>query len=297
MRRAALIALTAGLLAGCGGGSSKPDVVEWKPSPLPPPPAAARACKASDLRATPALSSSTGGLTGTIQFRNASGEPCSLSGTPTVGLRPKLPQAVTATSPSPSGLPASWLGSLDDTRGAELPITLFNWCFPKAKPTLLLTLPKGAGEIDVPLDASPRCIVAATPTTISMAPFQPAAVTAAPWTKLAVSARIVPKAPSVTVGQTLKYDVILRNTSKDKLQFGDVCPLVRQVLGQSSAGRVDRLNCEGVDDVKPGHSVGFRMQLPIPRGTPIAPDVLTWTLDPYSTRPVAATAQVSVEPG
>ena len=290
MRRAAFIVLAAGLLAGCGG-SSKPKVVAWKAAPLPSPAPASRACNAADLRATPLLNSSTGGLTGVIRFSNASPTPCRLLGIPKVKLQPALPQSVSALASAPSGLPGSWLGALGGNRQAMLPITLFNWCYPPKTTTLVFTLPGGGGKLSVPLHEAPRCIVPATATTISLAPFIPAAGSGTEEAR-PLSATIVPSQLEQKPGTVLRYRVDLTNTSKSTYSFTD-CPLIRQALLQASVARVDVLNCRPAGDIKPGHTESFQMQLVMPPSSAHPTDTLAWSLDPFSPRPVQATAKVT----
>src|SRR5262249_27574376 len=138
---------------------------------------------------------------------------------------------------------------------------------------------------------APRCIVAATPTTISLAPLQPSPTVAAPFTTQSLSAEIKPATPTAKAGGTLSYEVDLTNTSTETVSF-DPCPLVPQSLG--SVVRGDKRNCADAGDLKAGGTLTFRMQLPIPASTPARTDTLTWMLDPFSSRPVQASAKATV---
>jgi hypothetical protein len=292
MRQAALIALAVALAAGCGGSHAKPTVVPWVSQPPPSAGPGGRPCTASVLRATPVLSSATGGLVGEIQLRNAGKEPCSLSGKPAVKLRPALPQSVTSLILPGTGLPASWLRSLGGDRRASLPITLFNWCYPPQTTTLVLTLSGGRGRLTVPLHESPRCIVAATPTTISLAAFQPSGGPTAPWTQQ-VAARVLPQTLKGRAGQVLRYQVELTNHSRKTVALKP-CPFVSQALAHGSTPRVDVLNCGPAGELKPGNSVIFQMELGIPATVPGGPNSLSWTLDPFSTHPAQASAGLQI---
>jgi hypothetical protein len=291
MRRAVLIALVAALVAGCGSHGG-PRVVPWVPAPPPSPAPASRPCAASDLRATPVLSSATGGLVGEIHLRNAGAEPCSLVGTPAVKLRPALPQAVTRYVVPDAGLPASWLHSVTGGRQVSLPVALFNWCFPAKTPTLLLTLPGGNGRLAVPLHEGPRCIVPATPTTISLGSFQPSSGQGVSWTQQ-LGARIAPETLRARPGHVLRYLVELTNNSQQTLELTP-CPFASQALQRGAKPRLDQLNCRPAGSLKPSRSVRFRMELAIPATAPEGSNRLTWTLDPFSSHPLQTTAPVQI---
>jgi len=125
---------------------------------------------------------------------------------------------------------------------------------------------------------------------------------AIPWKAIAVppaarkpvryplAARLaLPRAAAVAVGRSLRYAVVLTNTSRAPLRFSGGCPAYREALAIPSGLRgvqphtvVQRqylLNCGAVKSIARGASVTFAMAFDVPAWVAPGSQTLLWTLD------------------
>lgn len=308
MRRAVVVGALALALSGCSGGhGTAADVrlVPWDDavpaqlriaSAAPAPP-----CRASGLkvvgdgfRFAPAIS----GGTGEVTLRNTGTDACRLSGRPDVRIVGAAPAPEQQQVPMPAQPPAfpavappdSTLDALPPGATVTLDIDWRNWCVPAGGATqpvppqaVRLTLPDGAGTIDVGYDAVPPCDTPGSASTVGVRPFQPAPLAAtAPWTSTAVQAKIQPLPGadlSGRAGGTARYAVVLSNPSSAPVSFGN-CPLVVELLAPAGAPEAHQLNCRSAGALPAHGSLRFEMRIDVPADAPAGNNGLFWELDP-----------------
>jgi Protein of unknown function (DUF4232) len=268
---------------------------------LPPSPN----CAASRLRvAGPGFQFVAGvaGGTAAVALRNIGPGRCRLTGYPTVRLAgaPRAPAQRQVDLPAQAPAfpeilePAASLRALAPGATAILGIEWSNWCVPGAagsrQPqvpprTVLISLGKGLGSLDVNYNAVPPCDAPWQPSTIGVRPFTPAPLPASqPWTTANVKATIQsadgPRSPlTAKRGRVARFVIRLQNTSPVTVRFAP-CPLIAEVLAPSGQTEVHQLNCQAAGPISPGGSLFFEMRIVVPPGAPLGKNGLLWELDP-----------------
>jgi len=304
------------LLAACGprpapaAGDTRPAVIPWIPTaagaaPTPslrpmPTPLTMRYCQAADLSLRVGRTGAgLGSAYTSIIFTNGSSTPCQLQGVPTVRV---LDAAGQVLSPPQTELdfngpePVELSPGVRDQGGiapavigqAQLTIRRPSLeCSPRPSATLLFVLPEGAGQLaaDWPGSAfvGPGCSDG-----LSVSPFAgtlPATPEPTPSPDFAV-AYVMP--PSVAIGQTLKYQVRLKNVSGHDVAFTSCPGYTEGIKGPTAFVRARYLlNCNPVGLFRSAETVTFAMELPIvapPEFSGMGPGVnpVWWGIDwPY----------------
>lgn len=295
-------------LAGCSSHDPTQDVrlVAWddavpaqlQQATVP----AAPMCHASRLKVVgagfqfqPALS----GGTGEVTLRNAGPDACRLTGRPDIQIVGAVPAPAQHQLPLPAqptafpvvAPPDSSLSALPPGAAVMLVIEWRNWCVPQTSHTpvppkaIRLTLPGGAGTIDVGYNAVPPCDSPAQATTVGVHPFQPAPLPAStPWTSTLLQAKIQPLPGDNTQltgkrGQTARFVVELHNPTAASILF-EHCPLVIEMLAPAGRPEVHQLNCRAAGELPANGSLRFEMHIQIPADAPAGNNGLFWELDP-----------------
>lgn len=323
---AALVVLACG--AGCRSKPAEraagPALVPWADA-VPPElveravPAAPR-CRAAQLRVEGtgfAFQPATVGGTGTATLRNAGPGACRLDGRPEVRFvgAPRAPSqrqvALPAGQPGfPKVLPpAAVLRALPPGAAATLTIDWRNWCVPGARAGVPLappraarvTLPGGAGNLDVNYSAVTSCEDPRRPATVGVRPFQPAAL-ARPggWTNVRVQAAVRgPGGEQPPVhgrrGDVARFTVELRNPNQQTTIRFDRCPLLAELLAPAGSAEVHQLNCAAAVPIPPGGAQLFEMRLRVPAAAPLGPNGLFWALDVAGTQPLEVVSRLVVD--
>jgi hypothetical protein len=301
-----------------------PPAVAWAsiiPAELRAPPLTTAApCRASELRVQGGgivFQATVVGASGTVELRNAGSRPCRLTGRPLVRFigAPRSPRQRQTAEPALSpefpavSRPASSLRAVAPGSDATLSVDWNNWCppgRPSSKPVMApkamrVTLPGGGGSIDISYNAVTPCFQPGSPSTIGVRPFEPEILpNGQPWSRIPLTARVLTAAgaPASTLrvarGSTLRYVVELHNASTNEmLQFGN-CPLFVQELAPKGSIEAYRLNCAAAHSVRPGGSIRFDVQMPVPSNAPVGDNGLFWELDPVGVQGPEATARVMV---
>jgi hypothetical protein len=181
-----------------------------------------------------------------------------------------------------------------------------NWCVPGVSGrsrlvpprAIRVTLPGGAGSLDIGYNAVPGCEAPGQPSTLGVRPFQPAALPASQrWTsaQLQATIRSVSGAARLTGrrGQVARYAVLLRNMSAAAVEFTR-CPLLTEMLVPAGTPEGHTLNCAAAHPIPPGGSLGFEMRISIPATAPIGSNGLFWELDPTGAGGPEAVARIMV---
>jgi Protein of unknown function (DUF4232) len=315
--------------AGCRSGPvavAAPPLVGWtdavpaaladRPVPAAPP------CRAAVLRPVGAgfdFEPTAAGGTGTATFRNASRAPCRLEGRPEVrfvgataspagpgrprGAPAQREQALPTVPPEFPAVrpPAATLRALPPGGVATLSVDWRNWCAAGPAPRAVrVTLPRGAGSLDVGYNAVTTCTDPGGPTVVGVRPFAPAAL-AAPggWTEVRVQAavRALPGRqlpPHGRPGELVRYAVELRNPDSAPLGFAR-CPAVAELLAPAGTTEVHALNCAAATPIPPGGAVLFEMRVRVPAAAPAGPNGLFWALDVTGSRPLEVVSRIVVD--
>jgi hypothetical protein len=318
MRSKLAIALAV-LVAGCGGskGAATYDgpVVPW--TSAQPPQLAERTpvsepCRATDLAVQGDVTFApygNGAGIAVIALRNKGTGTCRLQGSPQVRLvkdgGPKQINTAIARPPvifPDTSYPLSSLLAIRPGEYAGLTITWDNWCdrqIPGKKrippSAVRITLPGGAGHLDADYNAVPPCRDPKSPSAIGVSPFETAKVKpAAPWTRASVTASVPGQPVHAKRGGTLRFTVVLRNTSHATIRF-DRCPAYVQQLVPAGQVEVHTLNCRAAKPIAPGASEGFAMEIRVPKNAPAGGNGLFWALDPFGAKQPQLNARASVD--
>jgi hypothetical protein len=325
-RLAALVLLLAGCTSTRDGPGDGVRLVPWDavgpaagppatagPSspagPAPPCPASSLEVVGGGFRFTTAASGGTGQLT----LLNAGHTACRLTGRPEVRIvgatpQPQQRQVDLPASPAPFPTavpPDSTLLALPTGAAVTLDVDWRNWCVAPSATTpvppraVRLTLPDGAGSIDVDYNAVPPCENPASASTVGVRPFQPAPLPATPpWTSTVTQARIEPLSGGTGPltgrrGETVGFSVLLLNPSSTPVSF-ERCPLVIQMLAPAGQPEVHPLNCRAAGELPAGGSLRFEMRIQIPVSAPAGDNGLFWQLDPTGAHGPEASSRITV---
>jgi hypothetical protein len=302
------------------------DIVPWSSetpqpfiTPAPAAPSDAAACAVDQVSAGVAgWQGATGSMLGGFLIWNTSGEPCRLTGRPSIAIRDATGHRLAVTNiPAPEPplrpivLPANQPAPVlfEEAPGglAQVTIQWFNWCGadPAEPMSLAITLPEG-GVLQTPvvMGGVPRCDEASTGSSVSVAAFgatpgpSPSDPAAVPAEALKVALEVPDQA---TAGQTLHYVIALTNPTASAIGLRP-CPAYMERVNAVGGGvAVDYLlDCAGVPTIAPGASVRFAMELDIPASMPSSDEAaIVWSLDPYfsegfAPRPPAAKQQIRI---
>jgi hypothetical protein len=286
------------------GSTLSPGVVAWidaRPSPSPPPAdrptAGLPACSADalDIRFT-GWSGAGGSLQGGIVMSepDETAPVCVLSGVATVsvvdaGGRAMAIDVGPVPNPSPApvvvepGLPLPPEHEALLVGQAGFSLYWSNWCGadPGPSATLVVGLP-GSGTRPLAMGVeAPRCDSAADRSVMTVAPIEAAEApepSPPPWAELVGHVEV----PSVVVaGETLHYQVTLRNNGDQPVPL-DPCPAYVERLWSGSTLVAEPrylLNCAATSSILAGTSTTFEMLLDIPADAPPGPGILLWGTD------------------
>ena len=286
------------------GSTLAPGVVAWidaTPAPSPPPserPTAGLptcAADALDLRFT-GWSGGGGSLQGGIVMSepDASAPMCVLSGVATVSVLDARGRAMAIDigpipNPSPAavviepGLPLPPEHEALLVGQAGFSVYWSNWCGtdPGPSATLVVGLP-GSATRRLAMDvAAPRCDSAADRSVMTVAPIEAAEApepSPPPWADLVGHVEV----PSVVVaGETLHYQMTLRNNGDQPVPL-DPCPVYVERLWSGNTIVAEPqylLNCAATSPIQPGTSTTFEMVLAIPAHASPSSGVLLWGTD------------------
>ncbi len=139
-----------------------------------------RACRAVDLRASAFFNGATQSLVGGVAITNRSASACVISGRPHIQLQNAkghiLPTVYYAGSGDGQGAPVQSTELFLHARALAF-VVWQNWCGPAAPVTALLVTLPGSGDhaiVRAGERGTPPCDVPHQPSTLSVAPFQPA---------------------------------------------------------------------------------------------------------------------------
>jgi len=308
------------VLGGCSSKHRDPvRLVPWEatvPAALQPPAGSpAPACPASALAVVGGgfeFAPTASGGTGRVALRNSGTSACALTGRPEVLAVGAVPAPEQRQLPLPAQPPAfptvvppdSALLAVPPGGSATVDVEWRNWCVPSgstapvAPQAIRLTLPAGAGSIDVGYNAVPRCDAPTQPSVLGARPFQPAPLPATtPWTSTAVLATIspLPGARELTAkrGATVRYAVLIRNPSGQAVTF-ERCPMLIQLLAPAGRSEVYQLNCAAAGQLPAGGSLRFELRIRIPADAPAGNNGQFWELDPTGNRGPQATSRILV---
>jgi hypothetical protein len=317
-----VLGLVLGLVpAGCSAGhatAAEVRLVPWDdavPAQLRAASAApAPLCQASGLKVVgdgftfaPAISGGTGEAT----LRNTGTDACRLTGRPEVRIVGAVPAPEQQQVPLPAQPPAfpavappdSILTALPPGGAVTLDIDWRNWCVPQGAGSpvppraIRLTLPDGAGTVDVGYDAVPPCDTPGAAATVGVRPFQPAPLaTTAPWTSTAVQATIQPLPGGDLSGKrggTARFAVLVRNPSAVPISF-ERCPLVVELLAPAGKPEAHQLNCAAAVGLPAHGSLRFEMHIGIPSDAPAGNNGLFWELDPTGAQAPEAVSRLVI---
>ncbi len=309
--RHAVLALVM-LMAACGprsapaGGETRPAVIPWistaagpapTPSPRPmPTPLAMRYCQAADLSLRVGRSGAAAGTWYTsFIFTNRSSTQCQLQGVPIVQLLDSAGRTLSVSNELGEGgaAPVALVPGITDGGGqtsaaagqGDLEVGIASvLCLPRPSTTLAIDLPNGGGRLTT---AWPRSAYNGLDCGggIYVYPFAdglPHSPAPEPPPDFAV-AFVMP--PSVAIGQTLKYQVRLKNVSGHDIAF-TICPgYTEGIKGPTAFVRARYiLNCNPVGLFMSGETVTFAMELPNVDGSGPGANPVSWALDwPYVT--------------
>ncbi|HEY3008533.1 MAG TPA: DUF4232 domain-containing protein [Micromonosporaceae bacterium] len=268
-------------------------------APAPPCQASRLKVVGSGFQFTPAIS----GGTGTVTLRNAGPAACRLTGRPDVRIIGGIPAPRQEQTPLPAQPPAfptvvppdSTLLAMLPGAAATLDVDWRNWCVPRSSKTpvpphaIRLTLPGGAGSVDVGYNAVPPCEAPSAATTVGVRPFQPAPLPATPpWTSSVVRATIQPLSGGKGQltgkrGETVRFVVQVHNPSATPIPF-ERCPLLVEMLAPAGRPEAYQLNCRAAAQLPAGGSLRFEMHIRIPADAPTGNNGLFWELDPTGAR-------------
>ncbi|HET6214356.1 MAG TPA: DUF4232 domain-containing protein [Micromonosporaceae bacterium] len=326
MSKGAPVLVGLGLVLVLAGCSSGPDptggvpLTPWDgtvPAQLQPATVApAPLCRAAQLAVvgggfqfTPAVS----GGTGEVRVRNAGQSACRLTGRPEVQIVGAVPAPEQRQIPLPAQPPTfptvvppdSALLAVPPGGAAILGVDWRNWCVPRTAKTpvppraIRLTLPDGAGSIDVGYNAVPPCDAPGSATTVGVHPFQPTPLPATtPWTTSVVQATIEPLSGGKgdlagERGEVVRFVVRISNPSATPISF-EHCPLVVEMLAPAGQPEVYQLNCRAAGQLPAGGSLRFEMRIQIPMDAPAGNNGLFWELDPTGSHGPEAVSRIVV---
>ncbi|MDA0161780.1 DUF4232 domain-containing protein [Solirubrobacter ginsenosidimutans] len=325
MRSKLVIALVAPLLlmAGCGGSGKDAapkfdgPVVPWASDQ--PPEFAARApvsapCQAADLAPHGQVdfeAYGNGGAIAVIALQNKGKQVCRLEGTPRVKLvkdgGPK--QVNTALQRPPlifpdTAYPLSDLLAIKPGEYVGVTVTWTNWCDPqipgktRVPPSAVrITLPNGTGHVDADYNAVPPCSDPKSPSSLGVSPFETAKVQAPqPWTSGSVTASVPDQPVHARRGEMLRFNVVLKNTSRVPVTF-DRCPSYVQQLVPMGQVDVHVLNCAAAKPIAPGRSEAFAMEIRVPKNAPVGGNGLFWALDAFGGKAPQINARATIDSG
>jgi len=313
--RPATLALVMLLLAACGprpapaGGDTRPAVIPWistvagpapTPSPAPTPtPLAMRYCQAADLSLRVGR---TGAAAGTAYasfiLTNRSSTQCQLQGVPVVLLLDATGRTLATSQEAGGGTaaPVALVPGVTDSGGqapavagqADLVVGIASvLCLPRPSTTLAIDLRNSGGRLTTPW---PRNAYSGGDCggAIFVYPFGDA-LPHAPTPEPPPDFTVTPVMPSsVAIGQTLKYQVRLKNVSGRDIAFTSCPGYSEGIKGPTAYVRARYiLNCNPVGLFRSGDTVTFAMELPIvspPDFAGIGPGVnpVWWGIDsPY----------------
>jgi len=139
-----------------------------------------RACRAADLRASTFFQGATRAMAGDVTVTNRSASACVISGRPHIQLQNAqgriLPTVYYAGSGDGQGAPVRSTELVPHAQASAL-VVWQNWCGHSAPVTALLVTLPGSGDHFMVREGEPgtaRCDVPQQPSTLSVAPFQPA---------------------------------------------------------------------------------------------------------------------------
>ncbi|GAA5185434.1 hypothetical protein GCM10023322_29470 [Rugosimonospora acidiphila] len=272
-------------------------------------------CQASQLRVVGDgfnFSAALSGGTGEATVRNAGTRACQLTGRPDVRIVGAVPAPPQRQDPLPAQPPAfptvappdTALVALPPGAAATLDVDWRNWCVPRAsgKPVppraIRLTLPDGAGRLEVGYNALPGCDTPGAASTIGVHPFEPAPLASTPpWTSTALRAAIAPLPGAKQLrgarGDTVRFAVELRNPSAAPISF-DRCPLIVEILAPAGHPEVHQLNCRAATRLPAKGSVRFEMRIQVPPDAPAGSNGLFWELDPTGAQAPETVSRIMV---
>jgi len=289
-------------------------VIPWRPerpAPVPEPPLA-KPCNASMLRGKLFLQGATGSLVGGATLTNVGPGRCSLRGRVTVqfsgGSADTTRWTVRAGRAQPRDPSAvydrdSSLRSLAPGRGADVHIWWSNWCSGQPPDALIVDLPHGRGELELPVGRAPRCDGPNDPSTIVVGPLDRRGRYLPSSSHIPLRATIL--APTVAVGpkklptlqarrgNTLTYIIGLTNVSRRLYRFRG-CPVYTQHLAPGGRSDTFVLNCRSLGGLKPGETARFEMRMAIPANVKLGAHGVTWGLAPTTYLPPLASVRVIV---
>jgi hypothetical protein len=267
-----------------------------------PTPLAMRYCQAADLSLRVGRTGAAAGTWYTsFIFTNRSSTPCQLQGVPIVQL---LDAGGTPFSVQQSSLsaddqyPVALIPGTADTGGitpavagqAQLDVGIASvLCLPRPSTTLAVDLPNGGGRLATAFGKGayegPDCGGGVYVSRFADAIPHSPAPEPSPDFEVAF---VMP--PSVAIGQTLKYQVRLRNISGRDIAFRSCPGYTEGIKGPTAYVRARYiLNCNPVGLFRSGDTVTFAMELPIvapPEFSGMGPGVnpVWWGIDwPYRT--------------
>ncbi|MGA9762971.1 MAG: hypothetical protein WBQ14_11175 [Gaiellaceae bacterium] len=307
-RRVLLVAGVLVLAVGAAGAST--GIIPWLGEAAKPiPPTIYPICKASDVQAKLILHQGSGSreLSGSIALINTGDKLCALEGQPKVSLtgadsaqlRIEMFSPVAKLTEADKTLFGS--GGADQTllgRDSEPPNNSAvsfgwqNWCGPDSAGLALdFEIPNGS-KFTLPVTKLPACVDPAQPSRLVFGTAHGAPPPVGP--NFPLRPKILPENDGEPLvyeqGKAFHYRIALTNTSSSPYRFGDNCPAY---LEEASMAPFDPalplgggfvyghyvLNCHSVDQVDPGETVTFAMELPASMRAVDAKGGLGWQLD------------------
>jgi hypothetical protein len=259
------------------------------PRPTLGPRTATVACTAGNLELSPVFGNGAGGTqVYVVEVRNTAATPCTLSGVPVLrysdGTKTRTGQTTQLTPHErldPNALPAT----INPGETARLEIDTFGSCLDGRPETLYadarLVLADGSLlPLGLTLDAT--CGVQESQWS---RPAPDGTLANPAWDVLTIALDLP---PTVQIGQTLEYVVVVSNPSDAPVALTP-CPNYQQSITFVKTGGFHQLNCS-VPVIPPRAGVRFAMRVPIPDYTSATgPEKLTWQLqtDTPETAPTA----------
>jgi hypothetical protein len=172
---------------------------------------------------------------------------------------------------------------------------------PAAGCSLLLVLPRRAGELRLRLRRAARCDAAGEPSSLAVTPFVRLGRYLPPSSRLPLRASIVgvpkndskrrPAALRARRGGLLHFSIALTNVSRREFRFRS-CPIYVEQL----SGKLELyvLNCRPMPALRPGAQAIFAMVIRVPRQARIGTNGLFWELAPRTYLPPTVGARVAV---
>lgn len=277
-------------------------------------PALAPPCRAANLGTRLFLQGATGSLVGGVALTNR-GPACALVGWPGASFAGPAAQAThwqvrkvpgAGEGADPLADPVGSLRALAHGKSARVGVVWSNWCGPGSsaagssgqRPTALVLRLAGGTTMRLPLTRAPRCDSPSWPSKLLVAPFRPFVPQLPPSSQLFLRLAIIPRATAANPlpgrrGALLRYRVAVTNAGNHPYHFGRSCPLYVEQLGGIQP-RAYVLNCRGVGEIAPRHSLLFAIVLPVPASAPLGSDELTFELAPRTSNPPVVQAPVRV---